>query len=145
MLPRTDEQGPARQRLSVIEHHQFEQTILSLEASHRLFPDLDTLTGELFPVLLAQAARPAGAEHEVAGPDREAQGKGFSVFGSTINGDRLIAPFPTIAVGTVVHACSVESLESVQNRELIHHSGGQKQFPGGDLTPVTADDSESIG
>jgi hypothetical protein len=59
-----------------------------------------------------------------------------------VDRERMVAPFPTIAVGAVVHAAAVKLRQTFHLRQLVDHSGGEKELPGAESEPSSALDSE---
>src|SRR5215210_605396 len=57
----------------------------------------------------------------------------------------MVAPFPTIAVGTVMHAPAVKLGQPLHLRQLVDHTGRQKELPGAEAKPTQGLHDESSG
>jgi hypothetical protein len=55
----------------------------------------------------------------------------------------MVTPFPTIAVGTVVHAPAVELRQAFHLRQLVDHAGGEKELPGAESETSSALDRKT--
>src|SRR5919107_6217065 len=107
------ESAPAR------EHDPPEPSVVPLEACDSLFAHADALRGKALPVTLLDVGGTIGAERHIGAPPGERQCQSGPTFPIAMNRDRPPAPFPSVAVRTVVHARAVQLGETIDGRQLV--------------------------
>lgn len=61
----------------------------------------------------------------------------------SVDGDRLVALFPAIAVGAMKNTAPVAAVQSWQRGQLVDDAGGEQQHTAVDLLPVGELDVEA--
>src|SRR5215211_1446138 len=67
------------------------------------------------------------AEDEVSAPLCKLERQSQPPLAASVDGDRRVPMFPTVAVGAVMHAAAVKIVEAGDNRHFIDDTGGQQQ------------------
>jgi hypothetical protein len=57
----------------------------------------------------------------------------------------MVTPLPAVAVRAVVHTPAVQLEQTFYLRQLVDHTGGEKELPGAELEPSSALDGEPTG
>src|SRR4051812_38520701 len=99
MLAAREEQGSAWKRLTRRKDDALEQTVVAFKACDAGFSDFYVAASQVAAPLRRDRARAVGTQDDVSAPLGEPEREPRGGITLAVRGDRLVAPFPAVAIG----------------------------------------------
>ena len=75
-----------------------------------------------------ELSRTVGTQNQICAPGRKFQRQPLAVISASIDGDRLIAHFPAVAIRTMEYTPAVEGVKSVDLWQQVGDASRQQEF-----------------
>ena len=129
LLARTEEEIFSIEAITVVENDTFKFSVSPLQTRDALFMDGNTMTLQPFARVTGKFTGSIRAEHHIVTPDFQFECKLAASFGAdTVNGYGLVPRLPTIAIGTMEYAATIQGFQTVDGGQCIGDPGGKQEF-----------------